>query len=261
MIDLINRVIEYLENNLKNKIDKSEVEKQFGYSFVTLNSYFFALCGVSILDYHRKRRLSDAILSIIGGESVITLAQIYGYGEAKNFSRAIFNEFKILPSEAKTKLSNFELFEKIVLKQVEYDQRKTVMSVKKIDEFELFGLSKTINLLNSKKEIANFYAEIKKGKYSNILKGEYFAVLEYLDAIEKEVKYFVGTKANVDGLESYKVKKCECVVFEAKLKEDMFEFIHNFRDLYKNSKARTIKHLPEIEHYTKDHKEFLFPLN
>lgn len=85
----ISRAIEYIENNLTNDIT---IEGVSNYSYIS--SFYFQkgfsmLCGYSISEYIRNRRLSQAGYELIHTENkIIDIALKYGYDSPDSFTKA-----------------------------------------------------------------------------------------------------------------------------------------------------------------------------
>ena len=59
-INHIQNCIDYIENHLTDKIDYKVLEKQECFSFYNIQKAFSLICGISIGEYVRKRRLTLA---------------------------------------------------------------------------------------------------------------------------------------------------------------------------------------------------------
>ena len=101
-IQEIQRAIDYVEANLTEKIDIEEVaEKAYSSSF-HFQRVFSVMCGFSIGDYVRMRRLSLAGEELSKGNAkIIDVALKYGYDTPESFSRAFTRFHGVSPSDAK----------------------------------------------------------------------------------------------------------------------------------------------------------------
>ena len=87
----LNKMINYIENNLENKIEYEKLAKILGVSEYTMKSIFSLLCNTSISEYIRKRRLSNAGFDLCKSrEKIIDVALKYQYENATSFSRAFY---------------------------------------------------------------------------------------------------------------------------------------------------------------------------
>ena len=98
----IQRAIDYVEANITEDINYEEVAKQAYSSVFHFQRVFGILCGFSLGDYIRMRRLSLAGEELSNGNAkVIDVAMKYGYDTPESFSRAFTRFHSISPSEAK----------------------------------------------------------------------------------------------------------------------------------------------------------------
>ena len=94
--------IDYIENNLDEKLDYEEIARQAYSSSYHFMRVFSILCGYTLGDYIRNRRLTLAGTELANsGAKVIDVAVKYGYDSPDSFSRA-FNRFHgVSPSVAR----------------------------------------------------------------------------------------------------------------------------------------------------------------
>ena len=98
----IQSAIDYVEANLTGEIDYEEAAKRACSSPFHFQRVFGILCGFSLGDYIRMRRLSLAGEELSkGGGKIIDIALKYGYDTPESFSRAFTRFHGIAPSEAK----------------------------------------------------------------------------------------------------------------------------------------------------------------
>ena len=113
----LNEMIEYIENNLENKIDYNRLAKFLGVNTYTLQRLFSLLTNISIADYIRKRRLSVAGEELYKTNiKVMDVALKYQYENATSFSRAFEQFHNIKPSQV-TKESKLKIFPKITFEE------------------------------------------------------------------------------------------------------------------------------------------------
>lgn len=117
----IQNAIDYIEEHITEQLDLSDIAKEASCSPYYFQKIFGILCGITVGEYIRSRRLTLA-----GGElaktngRVIDIALKYGYESPESFTRAFTRFHGITPSEAKRKcgkLRSFSRFKvKIILK-------------------------------------------------------------------------------------------------------------------------------------------------
>src|SRR5690554_7895521 len=109
MIKNMNEALEYIESHLNNEIDFGEIERITGTSIYHFRRMFSFLSGMSLGEYIRIRKLSNATFDLVQGKSVTETAFKYGYESVDGFSRAYKEWAGISPSEVKrnNKLKSF----------------------------------------------------------------------------------------------------------------------------------------------------------
>lgn len=102
MLESMNKTIEYIEAHLLEELHMSAIAKVAGTSESDIQKTFYALTGISIVEYVRRRRLSLAGFELQKGEkSVLEVALEYGYTSPDSFTRAFRQMHGITPSAVK----------------------------------------------------------------------------------------------------------------------------------------------------------------
>lgn len=98
----IQRSLDYTEAHLTEKIDYEMVAKQACSSAFHFQRMFSMLCGFSLGDYIRMRRLTMAAEDLLRtGDKIIDIALKYGYDTPESFSRAFQRFHGITPTDAR----------------------------------------------------------------------------------------------------------------------------------------------------------------
>jgi len=89
MPERLNTTIEYIEEHLLEDLHMPTIAKVAGTSEGELQKTFYALTGISIVEYIRRRRLTLAGFELQKGEkTVLEIALEYGYTSPDSFTRA-----------------------------------------------------------------------------------------------------------------------------------------------------------------------------
>ena len=98
----IQKAIDYIEEHLTEKIDYEAVAKCAYSSSYHFQRVFGILCGFTVGEYIRRRRLTLAGNELLHSQQkVIDVALKYGYKTPESFSRAFQRFHGILPSQVK----------------------------------------------------------------------------------------------------------------------------------------------------------------
>src|SRR5699024_1701162 len=98
----MNNALNYIEENLTNEIDVSEIAKRALCSEYHFKRMFSFLAGVTLSEYIRRKRRTIAAFELNDSDSrVIDITMKYGYDSPDAFTRAFHHMHGITPSEAR----------------------------------------------------------------------------------------------------------------------------------------------------------------
>lgn len=113
----LQKAIDYIEDNLTETIDYDMVAAQSFSSSYHFQRVFSILCGFTVGEYIRRRRLSLAGTELAAGRAkVIDVALKYGYESPDSFAKAFQKFHGILPSQARGNGSMLKSYSRLVLK-------------------------------------------------------------------------------------------------------------------------------------------------
>lgn len=102
-IEGIRKALEYIETHLEDELEISEIAGRIGYSVFYFQRIFKILCGMSVGEYIRNRKLALAGSELKKGNTrVIDVAYRFGYDSPESFARAFLRFHGILPSQVKS---------------------------------------------------------------------------------------------------------------------------------------------------------------
>ena len=111
------KAIDYIEANLTEEIDYEKVAAQSFSSSYHFQRVFSILCGYTLGEYIRLRRLSLAGTELATGkEKVIDIALKYGYDSPDSFAKAFQKFHGITPSQARADGSKLKSFSRLSIK-------------------------------------------------------------------------------------------------------------------------------------------------
>ena len=113
----LQKAIDYIEANLTEAIDYEKVAAESYSSSYHFQRVFSILCGYTLGEYIRLRRLSLAGAELASGkEKVIDIALKYGYDSPDSFAKAFQKFHGITPSQARADGSNLKSFSRLSIK-------------------------------------------------------------------------------------------------------------------------------------------------
>ncbi len=160
LLKSINDALQYIEENLTEKIDYSEIGKIAMCSEYHFNRMFSFLSGVNLSEYIRRRRLTLAAIELKDKEKrVIDVAIKYGYSSADSFTRAFSSLHGVLPSEVKNENVSIKAYPKMSFKlSIEGAEEMNYRIVEK-ESFKIVGFKKRVQIIFNgvNPEIAEMY--------------------------------------------------------------------------------------------------------
>lgn len=141
-INHIQNCIDYIENHLTDKIDYKVLEKQECFSFYNIQKAFSLICGISIGEYVRKRRLTLAGNDLKNKKNkVIDVALKYEYDTPESFSRA-FKSFHGIPPSKVNDFSVLNSFSRLNVKLELSESPELSYEIKELPQIKLVGYKK-----------------------------------------------------------------------------------------------------------------------
>lgn len=202
----IQKAIDYVEDHLTEQIDYEETAKRAYSSSFHFQRIFSTICGFTLGDYIRLRRLSLAGRELAeNGAKVIDVALKYGYDTPESFSRAFTRFHGISPTQAKSG-ANIKTFSRLSVKLILHGGTTMNYRIEKKEAFEVLMKKKTYpkNFELTNKEIPEFWGkchadETIKNLISRIPEGDVFGLMG-LSLYERNASDFsYGIGVSYDG--------------------------------------------------------------
>lgn len=158
--EAIKKAVRYIESHLTDEITMYDVANHVNISPFYFQKGFSILCGYSITEYIRNRRMSLAGEELITSNiTVIDLAMKYGYDSPDSFTKAFSRFHGVTPLTARrdnTMLKTFAPLKLTIFLKGGYimDYRIT-----KKEAFSVLAVSKEFSYENAKKDIPSFWQE------------------------------------------------------------------------------------------------------
>ncbi|MGI5972986.1 MAG: effector binding domain-containing protein [Oscillospiraceae bacterium] len=141
----IQRALDYTEEHLTEALDYESVAKQACSSAFHFQRMFSMLCGFSLGDYIRMRRLTQAAEALLGtGDKVIDIALRYGYDTPESFTRAFTRFHGIAPIEAR-RGGTIKSFSRLSVKLILSGGSTMDYRIEKKDAFQVICKKKLVN--------------------------------------------------------------------------------------------------------------------
>ncbi len=259
----LNGIIEYIEENLENEIKYEELARRLGVNEYTMQRLFSLLCNISIAEYIRNRRLSNAGFDLQNSNNkIVDIAVKYQYESATAFSRAFEKFHGIKPSIVKDNPEKLKIFTKIVFTEVEPVQNSIEYSIITRDELVLYGKGVGTTEAQIGKDAPAFFQKFRKEYCSKFGEPNYGMTIYEKRFESDKLKYCVLYDRDFEGLDRYVIPKSKWIVLKipSQKAKDIQEITCRFYVDFLPSSKYKLKNIPELEYYYDDVTELLVAL-
>ena len=254
----LNDITKYIDDNLDNDINYETLSHFLGVNTYTMQRLFTMLCGITLSDYIRKRRLSNAGYDIYQNKlKIIDVAIKYQYESATSFSRAFEKFHGIKPSKItkETKLKNFP---RIVFNENIQITSELDYEIITLNEFNLYGIS-----INTSNETINHDAPIffkkTENKYLNKYGEIVYGMITYDIQREQVQKYYCLYTKKAKNFEKITIDQSKWLKFTINSQNplEIQEISRKFYEEFLPSCKFNLKEIPELEYYHDGITDFL----
>ncbi len=258
----LNQITEYIEEHLEEKILYNDLAKIMGVNASTMKKVFVLLTNLSVSEYIRKRRLSQAGFDFYSKKTkVIDVAIKYQYESATSFSRAFTSFHGIKPSKVdkNSQLKHFPRIsfneEILMFKDIEY-------SIVTLDELVLYGKGISVNNDNIGMIAPKFFNDMEN-KYLDLYGNIDYGMVTYSDSnrLKCDGYYILYTKL-IDCFSKFVIPASQWLVFHVDSKKacDIQRVSKQFYYEFLPSCKYKLRHIPELEYYHDGITDFLVPI-
>ena len=99
MLKKLNDAMDYIEAHLEDEFLLEKISEHINVSDYHFRKIFFALTNMTLNEYVKNRRLSEANKELLQGAQVTDVAYQYGYQSVDGFTRALKKWSGILQSQ------------------------------------------------------------------------------------------------------------------------------------------------------------------
>lgn len=146
MLRRLNEAMDYIDSHITEELDETKIEQITGTSIYHFRRLFSLLAGVTLGEYIRNRKLSNATFDLLHeGMSVTEVAFKYGYESVDGFSRAFKQWAGISPSEVNQEV-NLKAFPKLSFQLTIQGGTDMDYRIEDKDAFKIVGVSKRVPL-------------------------------------------------------------------------------------------------------------------
>lgn len=169
----IGEAVEYIENHLTDDITPQDIAFYVSISPFYFQKGFSLLCGYSVSEYIRFRRLSLAANDILkGDERIIDIALKYGYDSPDSFTKAFSRFHGVTPLSARKSGVALRSFAPLKIKISLSGGYLMAYKIERKESFKIIGKKENFSYENAKKEIPLFWQRVFTDS-TNTIRGQY----------------------------------------------------------------------------------------
>ena len=157
----IQNALTYIEDNLTEELEIRDIAKKAFLSPFYFQRIFGVMCGISVGEYIRGRRLSLAGEELARSDAkVIDIAAKYGYDSPDSFNRAFQRFHGISPSAAKKAGARLISFAPVKIKQTVEGIHMMEYRIVEKPQFTVMGVSRKSHPETSYQQIPEYWTEM-----------------------------------------------------------------------------------------------------
>lgn len=170
-MEAISTAIQYMEDHITDELTVDEIAEHVNISSFYFQKGFAMLCGFTISEYIRNRRLALAGNDLATtDERIIDIAMKYGYDSPDSFTRAFSRFHGVTPTAARKDKVMLKYFAPLKLKLLLEGGYLMDYKIEKKEAFTVIANAKTFPYENAKEVIPKFWQEhFQTGKGKTVM--------------------------------------------------------------------------------------------
>lgn len=197
----LEKAIEFVEANLDKKIFLSSVSENAFSSLSHFHRIFYFMTGLTLKEYIRRRRLSNAAIQLIStNRTILDISLDAQFESPESFNRAFKKWFGFSPKEFRNQKPEFHVTQRILL--APHDQciqpDNIILTFMYLPEQTVMGVKTRTTLENNQQtlDIPYFFEKVMKGNLLNMIPHvidpkKWFGIYSNMSD-EEEFDYTVG---------------------------------------------------------------------
>ncbi|MDP5275016.1 helix-turn-helix domain-containing protein [Chengkuizengella axinellae] len=191
-IQNLSKTINYIENNLKQKLTIEEISQYCGYSKFHFQRLFHQVVGESVGQYIMNRRLAEAAKALVSdSRRILDIALEFGFDSHEVFTRAFKRRFQLNPYQfRKSGLTTEFVYKKPI--DIQYLKNKNLNLIVDMEELSLESLLlKGYQAANGSREaILLSWSKLRNNIQSNE-NGDFaaYGVIQYPDSFGLDIHF------------------------------------------------------------------------
>ena len=159
-MESIEYAVAYIEKHITDNIKPEEIAKAVNISYFYFQKGFTMLCGYTIGEYIRNRRLALAGTDLAtGSEKVIDIALKYGYSSPDSFTKAFTRFHGVTPIQVRNQGAMLKSFAPLRIKISLEGGYLMDYKIEKKEAFYVLANARTFDYENVQEEVPKFWQE------------------------------------------------------------------------------------------------------
>ncbi len=217
-IKIIENALRYIEEHLSGELTVGRIAEKVNISPFYFQKGFSMLCGYSVGEYIRMRRLSVAGSELVTSDNkVIDLALKYGYDSPDSFTKAFTRFHGSTPTDVRRKGALLKSFAPLHIKIILDGGNTMEYRVEEKPEFRVMGVSKIFSYETANADIPQYWDEIHVQAAVKPVEGMYGICFDE-EMGGNRFRYMIADdleegKAGEKNLETYEVPRHTWAIF------------------------------------------------
>ena len=217
-VKIIEDAIEYIEGNITEDLTTGRIAGEVNTSAFYFQRGFSMLCGYTVGEYVRMRRLSLAGEELLSSDiKVIDLAVKYGYDSPDSFTKAFTRFHGSTPTDVRRGGAMLKSFAPLHIKLSLEGGSTMEYRIEKKVAFKVMGVSKTFSYEGANREIPQFWSEVFTNMTDRSVLGMYGVCFDE-EMAGNEFRYMIADdymagKAEEKKLDVHEIKEHTWPVF------------------------------------------------
>ncbi|MDD3429524.1 MAG: AraC family transcriptional regulator [Oscillospiraceae bacterium] len=173
-IDSITKAVAYIEENLTEDLTADKISAYVLVSPFYFQKGFSMLCGFTVADYIKQRRLAEAAIELISTrQKIIDIALKYGYDSPDSFTKAFIRFHGITPSAARKRGAMVKSFAPLTISFTLKGGYSMEYKIVEKEAFTVVGVLKKFKYDGAMTEIPKFWQTYFSEKKNDGVCGMY----------------------------------------------------------------------------------------
>lgn len=172
--ECISKAISYIEEHITEKLTIEDIAKQVLVSPFYFQKGFAMLCGFTVGEYIKKRRLALAGSELISTDKkIIDIALQYGYDSPDSFTKAFTRFHGATPTSVRKGETMIKSFASLKIKFILEGGYTMDYKIVEKDQFTVIGISKVFKYEEAETEVPKLWTEYYKTGKSDMVCSSY----------------------------------------------------------------------------------------